>query len=119
MYNTHCTRLAGRLGIRRMYDSLCKEIYWPHLPMDVHHTVSIYQSCKRHQLDEKHPRLPKLFPPSGPLEPIALDILGPLIWIKQRNRSTMVMTDRFTKLTRVIIVMKVTALCVVAVVLEN
>ena len=42
----------------------------------------------------------KLFPATRPLECIAMDILGPLPKTKHVQRFVLVITDRFTKLTK-------------------
>jgi hypothetical protein len=39
-----------------------------------------------------------LFPPSGPMEFVAMDLLGPLPVTPRGNRHVLVLTDRFTKL---------------------
>ena len=51
----------------------------------------------------------KLFPATGPLESIAMDLLGPLPPSRAGNRFILVMTDRFTKLTQIVPLKKTTA----------
>jgi hypothetical protein len=41
----------------------------------------------------------QMFPPSAPMEFLAMDILGPLTQIDKVNRFLLVVTDRFSKLT--------------------
>jgi hypothetical protein len=43
----------------------------------------------------------KFFPPCAPLEFVGIDILGPLPETKRGNRFLLVMTDRFSKVTKV------------------
>jgi len=43
----------------------------------------------------------RLFPPTKPLECVAIDILGPLPTSKAGHKFLLVMTDRFSKLTQV------------------
>ena len=42
----------------------------------------------------------KLFPATGPLEFLGMDLLGPLPRTHQGNEYVLVITDRFTKLCR-------------------
>jgi transposase InsO family protein len=42
----------------------------------------------------------QLFPPSAPMEFIAMDLLGPLTLTERGNRFLLVVTDRFSELTR-------------------
>jgi Integrase core domain len=51
----------------------------------------------------------KLFPPTCALEQVAIDILGPLPVTSRGHRYILVMTDRFSKLTRAIPLKGITA----------
>ncbi|CDF39905.1 unnamed protein product [Chondrus crispus] len=101
LYLAHHPRLAGHPGGTRMYYTLRREYYWPHMANDAFSTVRNCASCAaprgtlvRHQKDLK------LFPAAGPLDFVAMDLLGPLPKTAHGNRHVLVMTDRFTKLTR-------------------
>jgi hypothetical protein len=52
------------------------------------------------------------FPAKGPLESVAMDILGPLPRTKHGNRFLLVIADPYTKVTRTVPLRKVTALSV-------
>lgn len=119
LYKAHYPKLARHLGVRRIYDSLRRKLYCPRLPTDEYRKVSKYRPFGRHRLSEKHQQLLKLFPPLWPLAFIAIDILGPWMRTKQKNRFSIAIFDRFIKLTQAISVAKVTAPHVTAVVLEN
>ncbi len=54
----------------------------------------------------------KLFPAKRPLESVAIDILGPLTQTVRKHRFLLVMTCRYSKLTRVVPLVKITALSV-------
>lgn len=43
----------------------------------------------------------KIFPANEPLKVVAVHILGPLVASRLRNRFILLMTDRFSKVTRV------------------
>jgi hypothetical protein len=68
-------------------------------------------SCARKELKGKRRRtyFLKLFPPLGPLEFIAIDILGPLPKTKSGHQYLVIISDRFSKLTRAVPVRNVTA----------
>lgn len=61
-----------------MYDSKRRELYWPYMANEVYKKVGTCHECaiKRDGLKRKHHL--KLLPASGPLEFVAMNILGPL-----------------------------------------
>ena len=61
----------------------------------------------------------KLFPAAGPLEFVAMDLLGPLPKTTHRNQHFLVITDRFSKLTRCIPLRTTTASVVANAFLDN
>lgn len=67
----------------------------------------------------KHQRHMRLFPATGPLEFIALDILGPIPKTKDGNQYEILITDRYKKLPRAIPVTKTAVPHVAAVVLDH
>jgi Integrase core domain len=68
---------------------------------DISRYVASCPSCvkKSLRISRKTTRM-KLFPPSAPMEFVAMDIMGPLTTTDRGNRFLLVITDRFTKLTR-------------------
>jgi transposase InsO family protein len=80
---------------------------------DVEETVRQCNSCPKNRVQErKRVSLLKLFPATEPLEFVAIDILGPLPKTVHGNRYLLVITDRFSKLTRTIPVRTTNALAV-------
>ena len=61
----------------------------------------------------------KLFPATKPLEFVAIDILGPLVRSRNGFRYLLVITDRFTKLTRTVPIRNMTALTIAKAFVEN
>ena len=57
----------------------------------------------------KHLNRLRLFPATGPLKSLAIDILGPLPKTKTGKRFLLVITDRFSKLTQVVALRTITA----------
>jgi transposase InsO family protein len=97
----HLPRIAGHSGSSKMYEQMRRYLYWPRMSIDVANYVSNCPSCIKRSLrnSRKTTRL-LLFPPSAPMEFVAMDILGPLTTTTRGNRFLLVITDRFTKLTR-------------------
>lgn len=67
---------------------------------DVYTTGSNCSACARNRVELKLKRRIQLFPASGPLEFIAIDILGPLPRTVNGNQLVVVMTVRYSQLTR-------------------
>jgi Integrase zinc binding domain len=80
-------RTAGHPGTTRMFRSMRKNYFWSGMANDVAEIVTSFL---------------KLFPASGPLEYVSMDILGPLPKTDHGNRFLLVITDRFSKLTRMV-----------------
>lgn len=86
LYNAHYAKLAGHPVVRMMNDSMSSQYYWLYMPSDEHTFVFHCQSSRRHQTSGKHQTLLKVFPPSGPLKRIAIDILGLIMRTNQGQR---------------------------------
>lgn len=89
------------------------------MPSDIQMYVSDCTSCGCHRPSDKHWKLLRWCPPPGPVASVAIDILGLLSWTKQRSRFAVALTDRFSKLTRAVLVPKIIAPFAATVVLEN
>ena len=119
LHTTHYPRLAGHPGGIRMYYSLRREYYWPHMANDVFMTVRDCVSCARNRATvQKFQKFMKLFPASGPLEFVAMDLLDPLRKTTRGFTFILVITDRFSKLTRCIPLRTTTAPVVAAAFLD-
>jgi hypothetical protein len=69
--------------------------------------------CARNRFLEKRRTNPlKLFPAQGPLQSVAMDILGPLPRTKHGNSFLLDIADRFYKVTKTVPLRTVTALSV-------
>jgi transposase InsO family protein len=80
---------------------------------DVYKTVRQCDACARNRISERrHTNRLQLFPAKGPLESVAIDILGPLPRTKHGNRFLLVIADQYTKFTRTVPLRAVTALSV-------
>ena len=100
---SHHSLLAGHPGQTRLYNTLRRTYYWPHMAADAFATVRNCQRCARNRIKlRKKTNFLKLFPATKPLDSLAMDILGPLPKTKKGNEYLLVICCRFSKLTQVI-----------------
>ncbi|CDF40057.1 unnamed protein product [Chondrus crispus] len=110
LYLSHYPATSGHLGGRRLFYTLRQRFYWPSMSVDSYSTVRMCPDCAKARINlRKHNSELKTFPPSGPLEYIAIDILGELPRTPRGNRYLLVMTDRYSKLTRTVPLKRITA----------
>ena len=106
----HHSPLAGHPGQTRLHHRLSRSYYWPQMAADVATTVRECSACAKNRLRLIRNTSPMLlFPATNPLESVAIDILGPLPKSKRGFRFILVIADRFTKLTQVVPLRKITA----------
>jgi Integrase zinc binding domain len=109
----HFPVVAGHPGVSKMYASMRRKFFWNEMYKDVEETVRHCTVCAKNRVTErKRTSFLKLFPANGPLEFVALDILGPLPKTEHGNRFLLVISDRFSKLTRTVSLRTTTALVV-------
>lgn len=109
----HSAPTSAHPGRSKMYQTLRRHFYWPSMTVDIHQWVDRCDACARNRIKgQKNVYKMKLFPPSKPLEYVAMDILGPLPRTKAGKRFILVITDRFTKLTKTEALRTITALSV-------
>jgi len=120
LYLSHDPVLQGHPGITRMYDTLRQHFYWPLMYGDIEYYVATCRSCaKTRGTIRQHQAKLQLFRPNGPLEDVAVDLLGPLPRTKNHKRFILVINDRYTKTARAIPMEKTTAPHVAAAFLNN
>jgi hypothetical protein len=96
-----------------MFQTIRRSFFWPKMVEGVYETVRMCDTCARNRISERtHTNKLKLFPAKGPLEFMAMDILGPLPRTKHGNRFLLVISDRFSKVTKTVPLRTVTALSV-------
>jgi Integrase zinc binding domain len=79
LYLEHYPPTAGHPGAHHMFQTIRKTFFWPRIAEDVYETVRQCDLCARNRISEKSKTNQlKLFPANGPLESVAMDILGPL-----------------------------------------
>jgi transposase InsO family protein len=113
LYLEHYPPVVAHPGSHRMFRTMRRSFFWPHMVEDIYETVRQCDLCARNRIAEKRRTNPlKLFPPGGPLESVAMDILGPLPRTKHGNRFLLVIADRFSKVTKTVPLRTITALSV-------
>ena len=106
----HQTPTAGHPGQTRLDRRLQRSYYWPHMAADTSETIRECTPCAKNRLRllRKASEM-KLFPATAPLDSVAIDILGPLPKIARGYIFMLVIFDRFTKLTQVVPLKRITA----------
>jgi transposase InsO family protein len=102
--------VAGHPGVSKMYASMRRKFFWKEMYKYVEETVRHCTVCAKNRVTErKRTSFLKLFPANGPLEFVTMDILGPLPKTEHGNRFLLVISDRFSKLTRKVPLRTITA----------
>ena len=110
----------GHPGESRLYSTMRLRFLWPFMYDDLVHHVRNCRTCVQAKgVKGKKQHKTKLFPPTGPLDDIAIDLLGPLPRTKNGNSFIAVITDRYSKLTRAIPMKETTAPFMAATLLNN
>ena len=109
----HYAPTSGHPGRAKLYQTMRRSFYWPLMTIDIHHLVENCTACSKNRMKEQRNVYPmRLFPATKPLEYVAMDILGPLPRTKHGMRFILVITDRFTKLTKTVPLRTITSLAV-------
>lgn len=92
----HDYPMADHPGKMKMYTTMRRFYYWPHLSIDV--KAYITACCKlraeRVTMYTSHREM-KLFPAVGPLEFVKMDVLGLLLTSTKENQFIFVICDPF------------------------
>jgi Integrase zinc binding domain len=96
-----------------MCRSLRRRYFWGNMSADVAERFRQCAVCAKNHIHERNrTSFLKLFPASEPLEYTSLDILGPLPTTVHGNIFLLVTKDRFSKLTRTVLLRTISALVV-------
>lgn len=75
---------------------------------DIYNTVRLCIDCVRTGTKSRHQHKFELFPPSGSLEFVAVDLFGPLTRARSGKQFVIINTNSYSKLTRAIVTAKIT-----------
>ena len=107
---THHAKLAGHPGQTRTFNNVRLTYYWPHMAAEIFATVLNFTTCAKNRIKWRKRKNPlKLFPATKPLSSLCIDIIRTLTKSKRGYVFLLLITDRFTKLMRVVPLRKITA----------
>jgi hypothetical protein len=107
----HFRDIAAHPGVSQMFAAMRRRFYWRNMHKIVEETVRNCTVCAKNRVTErKRISFLKFLPASGPHEFVAMEILGPLPKTEHGNRFLLVISDRFSKLTRTVPLRTITAL---------
>lgn len=109
-YLTHNPVLAGHSREREIYHTLPLEYYWTQREENLYQKVKDCQTCPEEGKSYRHQRPLKLFPTTGQLQLVAINIAEPFPKSSQGNQFGIFITDRYSNLSRAILGAKVTVL---------
>jgi Integrase zinc binding domain len=113
IYLEHYPRSADHPGVTKMFRSMRKRYFWKNMYREIEDAVRSCEQCARNNVQERiRVNKMQLFTAHEPLEFVAIDILGPPTKTPHGNRFLLVISDRFSKLTRTIPMRTTTALAV-------
>lgn len=111
--------LAGLKAESRVIDKMYSVLCWPHMAYDVDTAVKDRLSCARHSHNKyKQCRIRRL-PSSGPIEYLAMNVLGPLLKTKSGNQFIEMLTDHYSYLTMVTRIAGTRAMTVPAILVDD
>jgi len=115
----HHATVAAHPGMNRMYYTMRKAYYWPSMVTDIHLTITKCTTCAQNRLAlRRHTTTLTLFQATEPLTELSVDIFGPIPASKKGNRSILVITDRFAKLTECVAFRRITAMSVASAIID-
>jgi len=115
----HTATVAAHPGINRMYYTMRRKYYWPSMVTDIFNVITKCTTCAQNRLAlRRHTSPLTLFPPTEPLTDLSVDIFGPIPASKSGNRFILVITDRFSKLTKCVALRKITAMSVASAIID-
>lgn len=102
LYLTYYPPLVSRPGQGRVYDTMRRDYHYRNKAQGEYLTVGDYHSFARNGTMLKRKFHLKLFPASGPLGFVAVDILEPSPKNSEEKQYVLVITDRYSKPTRAV-----------------
>lgn len=91
--------LAGQPVILKLYDTIRRSWYWPHIKNDMYTTMDSCPSSPKNCGHPAHQIRLKIFPVGFPLENNSINILGTCPKTKRGNYHFVIITDLYIKLT--------------------
>jgi len=116
----HFPPQAGHPGANKMYTSMRWWFYWESMVVDVYAFVANCTQCARNRVGKRRKtNYLKTFPPTEPLTDPCMGLLGPLPRTAAGNEHLLVIVDRFSKMTRAILLQRIDAETIAAAFLDH
>ena len=113
MMLAHKPVCSAHPGSRKMYTTLRNTYFWSTMALDCHFYLQNCEECMRERVSlRKHVKALTLFPAKAPLESVAMDLLGPFLRTPRGHTHLLVITDRYSKLTKTVALGKTDAYAV-------
>ena len=99
----HESILAGHLGFKRTYKTVCNRYYWFRMKESVQNYTAQCEICNLNKRPSRKPKGPLGHLKAGaPLDTVTTDLFGPLPETQRGNRYIMLITDVFSKWIEII-----------------
>jgi len=116
----HSRPLAARSGERRMSQTLREKLYWPSLVVDVLGWVAACPTCEEYRLmGTQCTAFMRMFSATETFAALDIELLGALPRPPERYEYILVMCDRFTTITRAVLLRDIEALDVLSAFLDT
>ncbi|CAM4955013.1 unnamed protein product [Rotaria socialis] len=95
----HDSPTSGHLGINKTWNKIRDRYFWPGMFKKIKHYVLSCTKCKQFKIDRTKPRgkLQPIEPPTGVLELMGLDFVGPVPQSSNGNKYILVCTDYLSR----------------------
>ena len=111
--SAHCSRFAGHLAVNKTLMRIQAKFWWPLMAKEIAEYIEKCFSCQLtkdpHMFKTATAPIQPLLPPDRPNVRVHADLFGPLVKSKAGNKYILVITDAFSKFTRVIAIPDKTA----------
>jgi len=115
----HHATVSAHPGMSRMYYAMRRRYYWPSMVTDIYNTITKCTTCAQNRLSLRRRTSPlTLFPATEPFIDLSVDIFGPIPATRAGNRFILVITDRFSKLTKCVSLRRITAISVASAIID-
>lgn len=115
----HHPPIAGHSGQPSMYDAPRRTSCWPQIAADVDYIVRSCTICAQNNPSYYYRRHMQPFRTSGPPESVAIDTVGPFLKTLQAHQYILVITYRYSTLTRAVSTSKTPAIHVASLITDH
>lgn len=110
LHLAHYFQLFGRSGRTKLNLTLRRDFYRPKMAVDCHASAKLCTSCAKNRIKLwKRKRPVEILPAEAPLKYVDIDIVGELSRTKRGHTYLLVVTGRFSKLTRTVPLKQISA----------